>query len=321
MGYVLVTGCNGFVGRKVTDILLEQGYNVLGLSTGENKRGFNEQFKYISVDITDTFEIEKIFNEHDISEVVHLAAIAHRKNRKNLDWNKYYRVNTLASKTIFRCAIKANAKIFFASSVDVYGNVDSEILTEDILPNPVSDYAKSKYLAEKTLNELSTKFAIDYVIARFAPVYAKGFMKDVYKRIYIKHPRTAFIVGQGHRYHFVSVNNVADFVIEWLNSTGTIQGTYNVGDKKLINSKDFIGFEKKIGNAKKVIYIPPQILTLLKFILVISSKLINNSKLIKLRTNIYKLIKPSRYDTSKMEKVLIPNWNLENTVYQEIKKK
>ncbi|MFC5734297.1 NAD-dependent epimerase/dehydratase family protein [Cytobacillus gottheilii] len=318
MGYVLVTGCNGFVGSRLIDVLLEKGYKVLGLSTGKSNRAINEQFNYISVDITDSIAIEKIFHEHDISEVIHLAAIAHRKNRKNLDWNKYYRVNTLACKTIFQCATRSNTKIFYASSVDVYGNINSPILTEDLLSNPISDYAKSKYLAEIMLEEISKRNSYNnYVIARFAPVYAKGYMKDAYKRIYIKYPNIAFTVGKGYSYHFVSVNNVIDFAVKWLESNEKMTGTYNVCDSKLINSKDFVSLEKKIGNSKNVLYLPNQIFTLVKLILDISCKILKKSKLIKLRTNIYKLINPARYSTDKMEKILKPNWDLEKTVYQE----
>jgi nucleoside-diphosphate-sugar epimerase len=319
MGYVLVTGCNGFVGSRLIDVLLEKGYKVLGLSTGKSKRAINEQFKYISVDIIDSIAIEKIFYEHDISGVIHLAAIAHRKNRKNLDWNKYYRVNTLACKTIFQCAARSNTKIFYASSVDVYGNINSPTLTEDLIPNPISDYAKSKYLAEIMLEEIAIKNSYkNYVIARFAPVYAKGFMKDANKRIYLKYPNIAFTVGKGYSYHFVSVNNVIDFAVKWLESNEKMTGTYNICDSKLINSKEFVSLEKKIGNSKNVLYLPNQIFTLVKFILDISCKLLKKSKLIKLRTNIYKLISPPRYSTDKMEKILKPNWDLEKTVYQEI---
>ena len=89
MSYVLVTGCNGFIGNKVTNELLKQGYKVLGLSTRLNYQFQSENFKYIKADITDCLTIEKVFNEYNISSVIHLAGLAHVKKGQIVDWNKH----------------------------------------------------------------------------------------------------------------------------------------------------------------------------------------------------------------------------------------
>ncbi|MFG6121501.1 NAD-dependent epimerase/dehydratase family protein [Thalassobacillus sp. B23F22_16] len=318
MGQVLVTGCNGFIGSRVTNALLNKGYKVLGLSTGEKPKILHEHFKYIRTDLTDCIAVENIFSNYDISTVIHLAAIAHLKGRKKIEWNEFYRVNTLASKTIFQCAIRKGASIFFASSVDVYGNIDDSIIKEDCLPNPISAYAKSKYFAEKTLEDLGEKYSHNYVIGRFAPVYDREFMKDAYKRIYLKSPDIAFTLGGRYSYHFVSVNNVVEFVVEWLNSKKNISGIFNVCDKEPINPKEFISLEKKLGNSKRVIHLPDLAMTFIKNSIEISIKLFKNQKLNKFRTNLYKLIRPARYSTNRMEQVMTPRWNLKNTVYREI---
>src|SRR5699024_8254949 len=110
---------------------LKKGHKVLGISNSEKAKISHENFNYISTNLTDCIDVEKIFLNHNISSVVHLAAIAHLKGRKKIEWNEFYRVNALASKTVFQCAINADSKIFYASSVDVYGNINVPIVNED----------------------------------------------------------------------------------------------------------------------------------------------------------------------------------------------
>lgn len=318
MEYVLVTGCNGFIGSKLTEELLKKGYYVLGLSLAKESKIINENFKYISVDLTDRHKVENIFSNYNISSVVHLAAIAHLKNRKKIEWDEFYKVNTLASKTVFECAINKGAKIFFASTVDIYGSTKKSIVTEECKPNPMSDYAKSKLQAEMILNELSSSYSFEYVIGRFAPVYAKDFMKDVYKRIYLKYPNLAFLIGNGYNYHFVSVHNVVDFIINWLEAEKKIVGTFNICDQKLINSKEFIELEKKAGNIKRVIYLPKHIFGLIKIVLLVFNKFFESKKLNTLYFKVNKLINPERYSLKKMKEIYRPKWDLKSTVYQDI---
>lgn len=318
MNYILVTGCNGFIGKKLTGELLCKGYKVIGISTGENTLDSHKNFRYHQIDLTDSISVEKLFDTYNISSVIHLAAIAHLKGRKDIDWNEFYRVNVLASKTVFQCAINANAKIFYASTVDVYGELNTEEISENANPHPLSDYAKSKYIAEEILKEMASENNIDYCIARFAPVYGKKFMKDVYKRIYLHYPSLAFLIEDGYNYHFVSVNNVIEFIIHWASEKDNMVGTFNVCDPELINSKEFITHEQKLDNSKKVIKLNRKMFIPLTVSLETIYWLTKSAKINKIRKNLYKLISPPRYSTQKMNEVVSPKWNLKNTIYDDI---
>lgn len=313
MSYILVTGSNGFIGKSLTEALLKKGYKVLGLSKSETPKIMHSNYKYISVDLTNTLLVEKIFLEYEISVVIHLAAIAHYKHDKNINWNDFYRVNTLASKTIFECAKKVNASVFYSSTIDVYGNSVDSLITEDTIPVPTSDYAKSKYLAEKYLEELMVK---NYIIGRFAPVYGKGFMKDIYKRIYLKYPDLAFIVGKGYDYHFVSINNIIDFTLHWVEKQDKISGIVNICDNELLNSKYFLDLEKRNKDIKYTIFIPSTFIVISLNILDKVNGVLNNNLIKKMHLNLNKLIKPKRYSINKMSTISKPKWNIENTVYK-----
>lgn len=316
MPYVLVTGCNGFIGSKLTKSLLEKGHKVLGVSTSNQPLFYDDNFEYVQLDLKNAIDVEKLFENYDISSVIHLAAIAHLKGRKEISWNEFYRVNVLASKSVFKSAIKAGADIFFASTVDVYGNLNIPIISEKHSPKPITDYAKSKLIAENILRKLADKKKINYCIGRFAPVYAKNFMKDVYKRIYIQYPTLAYQIDDGIDYHFVSINNIIEFIEIWIENSEDITGTFNVCDNKYINSKEFLEFEKSIGNTKKIFKVPKIIILNLNYLLKIIIKLTRNTRINKLSENLYKLIDPPKYSVDKINKLTNMSWDLLNTVYK-----
>ncbi|HHV99392.1 MAG TPA: NAD(P)-dependent oxidoreductase [Clostridiaceae bacterium] len=314
MSYILVTGCNGFIGNRLTRALLEEGYEVLGISIEKETKIVHRNFKYISIDITDCLSVEKLFQENSISTVMHFAAIAHTKKGQKVDWNTFYRVNTLASKTIFDCAARVKADVIFASTVDVYGACEDSILTEKSIPQPVSDYGISKYLAENILKEIAEDKGINYLIPRFAPVYSKEFMKDAYKRIYLKYPKIGFIIGQGLKYHFLSVNNIIDLIVNWIKSDNKFIGIINVRDSEPIDSAEFINLERQFGKVAKIIRVPRWLILLIEFFIDSMYRITKNYKLLKLRTILYKIVNPNKYSIDKMEQLIIQKWNLRNTV-------
>lgn len=302
MSYILITGCDGFIGSKVTKALLEEGNKVLGISTNKEANVVHENFKFISINITDCLSIEKVFKENDISSVIHLAAIAHTKKGQKIDWNTYYRVNTLASKTIFECAAKVKASVFFASTVDVYGACEDGILTEDSIPVPVSDYGISKYKTEIKLSEIAEYNKLDYVIARFAPVYSQEHMNDVYKRIYLKNPIIAFKIGNGLKYQFLHLKKVIDFICEWNKNKAKNIGVVNLFDNELVDTKDLLCAERNNSKAKIVLIIPEPMVSVIKRLLDLILKLNKSSKILALHTTVYKLIRPPRYGNGNTSK-------------------
>src|SRR4051794_2851593 len=104
MKSILVTGSNGLIGKKVVEALLKDGYCVTGISKGKDSKTKHDRFQYVSADLTQSMELDKIFNENEFSQVIHLAAIAHGIKGLNISWSEYYRVNTLISRNIFEYA-------------------------------------------------------------------------------------------------------------------------------------------------------------------------------------------------------------------------
>ncbi len=269
MKTIVVTGINGFIGSSVSKKLLENGHSIIGLSIEERAVIDHPNLRYIQTDLTDWQHVQTIFSSYDIDMLLHFAGIAHVVKGQTVTDEAYKRVNYLVSKNLFRCAAEKNARVFFASSVDVYGACKSRLWSEDAVPVPVSVYAKTKYAAEGSLIETYKDIKDKYLIGRFAPVYSRMNMKDPYKRIYLKYPKITLSLRNNPSYSFLALDNLVDFVASWVDNNNISTNIINVCDSEGIKSREFIELEKKAGRAGTVIRLP-------LFISRLAQKLSNN---------------------------------------------
>lgn len=251
MEYILVTGSNGMIGKKTVTTLLNKGYHVLGISNEEKSDIFSERYKYINLNVIDYLAMKNLFNEYDISRVIHLAAIAHTSKEMDSSWSQYYRINTLASKNLFSLAEEKRLPVFFASSLDVYGITNGSVNTRTHT-KPIGNYAKSKSIAEDYLKEICSK----YTIARLAPVYTEENQKDIRKRYFISYPNICYCIGKGLDYEFVNINKVVNSIAEWCDNKKVENQIINLYDNEVINTKKLIKKEQSIGNGKICIIVP-----------------------------------------------------------------
>ena len=144
---ILVTGGNGYKGTVLVPLLLSEGHFVRSIDINwfGNYLKPQKNLEIINSDIRDiTYEHLK-----DIDVIIHLANIANDpavELEPKLSWE----INVLASQSLAVKAIKSNVKTFiFASSGSVYGISEKERVTEDTDLVPISEYNKTKMIAER----------------------------------------------------------------------------------------------------------------------------------------------------------------------------
>lgn len=294
MKSILVTGSNGLLGKEVVDTLLNEGYSVTGISTGEESKCKNERFKYISADLTNFMEVDVIFKENQFSHIIHLAAIAHVLKGLNITWSRYYRVNTMMSRKIFECADADKIPVFFASSIDIYG-MTSDLINEGSEAKPIGDYAKSKYLAERSMMEIVKHH---YLIARFAPIYSETDLRDVHRRYYLKYPKLCYLIGNGMEYEFLSSRNAVNLILTWVKSPETITGIINVSDSQRHNTRELIEIDRQNGLAHRVLWFPNWTKGLAR---VGVNMVFRKNPLYKFSA--YKIIEPIRLDHARLDNI------------------
>ena len=149
---ILVTGSAGMIGGYVVKGLIEKGHSVIGvdrIAKDSQLQGLNQ----IILDISSKEGVMQLFADKKIDRVIHLAALAHTKGVADTSWEAFKRVNVDCSENIFEACAKHDVPVLFISTVDAIGMVKGEI-TPDTELNPISNYGKSKAMAEGRLKEI-----------------------------------------------------------------------------------------------------------------------------------------------------------------------
>ena len=155
----LVTGALGCVGAWVVKLLLDDGATVVTFDKGDDTKRLRlvmgedgpSRVTMLNSDITDAGAIERALDEHDITHVIHLAALQLPFARANPPLGAM--VNVVGTVNLFE-AVKARqdriGPIVYAGSVAMYSSGDAidSRLSEDAIPHPGSHYGVFKLANE-----------------------------------------------------------------------------------------------------------------------------------------------------------------------------
>ena len=171
----LVTGAAGFIGAHVTRALVEAGRaRVLALDdlSGGFRDNLPPHVDFVEGSVTDHALIARLFEQHPIRYVFHLAAYAaeglsHFIRRFN------YTNNVIGSMTLINEAVLHEIDCFvFTSSIAVYGPIPSPMRETDT-PAPEDPYGIAKLSVELDLAAARRMFGLRYVIFRPHNVYGE----------------------------------------------------------------------------------------------------------------------------------------------------
>ncbi len=157
MEKILVTGNLGYIGTILTEDLLHEGFDIVGVDTNfyRDKKLYEFEFirKYLQVnkDIRDL----KIEDLKGFDCIIHLAALSNDPLGK-LNPILTNDINFEASLMLAKLAKEAKIKRFlFSSSCSIYGETNNEQLKENDSLTPLTAYAQSKVNLEQGLSKLA----------------------------------------------------------------------------------------------------------------------------------------------------------------------
>lgn len=154
---ILVTGSEGYIGTRLTQVLLEEGFDVTGLDTGYYAEGHlydlsGKEYPLIKKDV-------RAVTAGDLTgfdAVVHLAELSNDPLGQN-DPELTYEINHRGTMKLAEAARDAGVSRFiYFSSCSVYG-ASENVSDESTTPNPLTAYAKSKIMNETALAALATE--------------------------------------------------------------------------------------------------------------------------------------------------------------------
>jgi len=163
---ILVVGGAGYVGGGIVDKLQEK-HKVTVYDSLIYENEFRKNVNFIYGDIRDYSKLNKILKNYDA--VVWLAALV-GDGACSINPTLTYEIN---SESVKNLVSNFNGKIIFFSTCSVYGAQEG-VLSEKSEVNPLSEYAKSKLVAEDILNNS------DAIIFRLGTLFGIG---DEFSRI------------------------------------------------------------------------------------------------------------------------------------------
>lgn len=147
MKRVAITGADGFTGKYLSKLLVEQGYDVYGL-VRDVRDTDGSATRYVECDLLNECSLAGALEQVQPDHIVHLAAVSF-VGHGNAD--DIYCTNVVGTRNLLQAASKLERQlqaILIASSANIYGNQTSGVLAEDHPPAPANDYAVSKIAME-----------------------------------------------------------------------------------------------------------------------------------------------------------------------------
>lgn len=159
MKTILVTGSNGLLGQKLTDLLKGNArYSLIATARGEDRYPDKTGYKYVSLDITNPQEIEAVLSTHKPDALIHTAAMTN-VDQCETDHAGCDELNVKAVQYIAETCDKYN--IYLAHlSTDFIFNGERGPLTEEEKPDPISYYGESKLKAEQIVQAMKGQWSI-----------------------------------------------------------------------------------------------------------------------------------------------------------------
>lgn len=276
MDKILVTGAAGFIGYHVSKLLVENGYEVIGIDNmnsyysvslkeerlkqlGHISFSLQGSFRFERLDIVNSKKINRLFEQEQFDIVIHLAAQAGvRYSLKQPE--PYVETNINGFFNVLETSRKYKIKhLYYASSSSVYGNqAKVPYNEEDRVDHPISMYAATKKANELMAHTYSHLHGLNTTGLRLFTVYGPWGRPDMAPMLFLNalvanKPIQVFNNGDLER-DFTYVGDIAAAIIKLLEKDKKALSTnyrlYNIGNAQPVILEEFIDLMEQIAGKK-----------------------------------------------------------------------
>jgi nucleoside-diphosphate-sugar epimerase len=266
-----VTGCAGFIGSTLTERLLADGADVVGVDcfTDYYPRPVKERnlsgalahprFRFIDSAIQDLDLTAELI---DRTHIFHLAAQAGVRKSWGRDFAIYSVNNIEATQLLLEAATSMPSleRLVYSSSSSVYGDRVAMPMREDALPEPVSPYGVSKLAAEQLCYLYFANFRVPTVSLRYFTVYGPRQRPDMAFHKFLRATITdeaITLYGDGDQtrdFTFISDAVNANILAA---SRGVPGRVYNIGGGSRVSVNDVLAMIERVAGRRPRVNVDP----------------------------------------------------------------
>ena len=264
---VLVTGGAGFIGARLVEKLLLEGYKVFALDIVPLEKANrlkhlinNQNLYYTCGDLRDKKLLESWY-QYDASHLYHLASVV---------GVRYYMDDPLAlidiviggTRNLLELASKNGTRVLFTSTSEIYGKNNETPWKESgdrVLGSPSIDrwsYSTSKAVCEHMLFALGRTKKLEFTTVRFFNIYGPGqapifvASQSIYKALRNESP---LLYDDGKQTRcFTYVDDAIEGIIKASRSKNSIGEVFNIGSNTETSMSDIVNLIIEIsGNNLK----------------------------------------------------------------------
>jgi UDP-glucuronate 4-epimerase len=222
---LLLTGCAGFIGARVSQSLLDRGDRVIGLDNLNDYYDVrlklhrlraletNEGFVFYNADVEDRVSLEKIFSEYSFDAVINLAARAGvRSSVENP--GIYLSTNALGTLNLLELMVAHGVpRLVVASTSSLYAGCAMPFVESSNVTMPISPYAATKLASEALAQTWHHLYGINVAILRYFTVYGPAGRPDMSPFRFVewmRRDRTLLVYGTGSQTRdFTYIDDIA----------------------------------------------------------------------------------------------------------------
>ena len=156
---ILVTGSNGLLGQKLTDLYLQNNnINLVATGKGVNRYPSKEGYVYQEMDITNSHNVKEVLEMYKPSVVIHTAAMT-QVDDCEFKKEECVSLNIDSVKNLSELSSEKGFHLVHLSTDFIFDGI-KPMYTETDEPNPLSYYGWSKLEAEKMVMENAKSWSI-----------------------------------------------------------------------------------------------------------------------------------------------------------------
>jgi len=228
--HILVTGGCGYKGTVLIPKLLARGYKVTLVDTlwFGNFLEPHINLNVLQVDIRNIDDIPM----QNVDIIIHLASVANDPCG-DLDPKLTWEIGALATMQLADKAVRNSVKQFiYASSGSVYGVKEEDQVTEDLELKPISEYNKTKMVAERVLLSYSDKMIVQVIRPATVCGCSSRMRLDVSVNMLTMQALTNGLItvfGGKQTRPNIHIDDITDVYLHLIDQKDSMQGIYNAG--------------------------------------------------------------------------------------------